>query len=146
MSRASAPEASWPCGKWACICDAVRLEVISHADGRHGDNLVAIRIEVGLPEARRLGHKAPVLHADVEARAQLISQATAEQPGNALARLGAEQVGPTVQNRGEDERAHSNLGKGAEAFQVEAVNVGHPDIRSEKRRIGKERRSRWSPD
>lgn len=99
------------------------LEVVRHAQRRHGEDLIAVCYDVGLAEGRRLHQQAPVLDANVEARAQLIRQPAAKQSRQTLRPLAAQLFRPIVQHRRKDQRAASNLQKGVIPLEGHAEDI-----------------------
>jgi hypothetical protein len=100
------------------------LEVVSDADGGHGDDFVAVRLEVIDAEVRGLQQKSAVLHANVIAGAEFVGYACAEESTDVGVLLRIQCLRLVIANGGKNETAYTSFHKRIEAMEVHVVDIG----------------------
>src|SRR5690349_16098617 len=99
------------------------LEVVRHTDGRHGDDLPAIRLEVRQAEVRGLGHETAILYAHIPAGAQLVGKSAPKQRTRIGALTRIEVRRPIIADRGKDQASNSALNERIEVTEVQRIDV-----------------------
>src|SRR5271155_4054660 len=103
----------------------MRLEVVSDADHRIVDVVVAVGIEfrgAGQPEAGHLADDASVFGANIEAGADLVGDAAAVKANDRRLALGVQCLSSKVANGAPEQSAAAGLQKRVQLMEVEVVH------------------------